>query len=208
MGSEKRKATKTAILRLTADEKLRLKDAAADAGLAVGTFVKQCLNNSKPGVISRGESEDKGGKRDQVVALRFTPEQHILLINEAESTELSASEYMRYRVFGYRLPAVPEGEQLIKEVMRTLGLAKHIHNISEASYSDITADIVSECRKLTVMLMRGFVSNEYAAVFKLREAGKDVIKAQSSALGCYWPETEEALQVLLFELVQIKGELQ
>jgi len=133
LGSEKRKATKTAILRLTADEKLRLKDAADDAGLAVGAFVKQRLYGKRPASIGSSDTADKSGKRDQMISLRLTPTEHAILVNKAESTELSVSEFMRYRLFRYKLPETDEGEQLTKEVMRTLGLAKHIHNVSEGA---------------------------------------------------------------------------
>lgn len=207
MKSETRKATKSAKLRLTADEARRLKDAAAKAGLAVGTFVKQRLYGKRPAAISRGDTTDKGGKRDQLISLRLTPNEHAVLVGKAESTELSVSEFMRYRVFRYKLPEAEEGEQLTKEVMRTLGLAKHIHNVSEGAYSDLTADIVNHCRKLTVMLIQDSSSVKYEDVLQLREAGAEVVKAQNEALGNYWPETEEALQALLLELFLIKDEL-
>lgn len=207
MKSETRKATKSAKLRLTSDEARRLKDAAAEAGLAVGAFVKQRLYRQRINAISRGDAADKGGKRDQIISIRLTPQDHTILINESEGAELSVSEYMRYCVFGYRLPEVLEGEQLTKEVMRTLGLAKHIHNISNGAYSDLTADIVRECGKINVMLVRYSLQSEYADVLRLREAGAEVVKSQNEALGCYWPETEESLQSLLHELFMLREEL-
>ncbi len=82
---------------------------------------------------------------DAVINVRLTTTEKERLKDDAELASLSMSELVRRRYFGRPIIANADAV-MIKELRRIGGLLKHVHNQSQGSYSNETAQALSELR--------------------------------------------------------------
>ena len=84
---------------------------------------------------------------DKLIALRLTASEKERLLEDVDDAGISLSEYARRRLFGRRVLAQADAT-MVRELRRTSGLLKHIHNETRGAYSQKTADAlraVKEC---------------------------------------------------------------
>ena len=75
------------------------------------------------------------------LSVRVTDEEYQDLVEQADVSGLSLSEYVRRRVFGRRVVSKLD-LKVLAELRRLGGLLKHVHTTSGGTYSKLTADAI------------------------------------------------------------------
>ena len=89
------------------------------------------------------------------LGLRVSEEERLEVLEQAEISQLTVSEYIRRRILGKPIASHAD-LSVLAELRRLGGLLKHVHNESRGAYSELTANAIRAFEAYTRTMQRSY----------------------------------------------------